>query len=130
QKYSKNKIIWLYVISGGLVLGTALVGLLMSSVSFPIPTIVHIILDKTLNSGWLDDVPKNEELIIWNIRLPRGLLAFCVGASLSLAGAAFQGLLRNHVAGPYTIGVSSGASVAAVIVVFLQVKIIGLRNYT
>src|SRR5699024_6620834 len=65
QKYSKNKIIWLYVISGGLVLGTALVGLLMSSVSFPIPTIVHIILDKTLNIGWLDDVPKNEELIIW-----------------------------------------------------------------
>src|SRR5699024_11817011 len=90
--YSKNKIIWLYVISRGLVLCTALVGLLMSSVSFPIPTIVHIILDKTLNIGWLDDVPKNEELIIWNIRLPRVLLAFCVGASLSLAGAAFQGL--------------------------------------
>ncbi|HLR80931.1 MAG TPA: iron ABC transporter permease [Bacillota bacterium] len=130
QKYSKNKIIWLYVISGGLVLGTALVGLLMSSVSFPIPTIVHIILDKTLNIGWLDDVPKNEELIIWNIRLPRVLLAFCVGASLSLAGAAFQGLLRNPLADPYTIGVSSGASLGAVIVMFFQVNIIGLGNYT
>src|SRR5699024_2681138 len=101
-------------------------GLLMSSVSFPIPTIVHIILDKTLNIGWLDDVPKNEELIIWNIRLPRVLLAFCVGASLSLAGAAFQGLLRNPLADPYPIGVSSGA----VIVMFFQVNIIGLGNYT
>ena len=56
----------------------------------------------------------NEELIIWNIRVPRVLLAFCVGASLSLAGAAFQGLLRNPLADPYTIGVSSGAALGAV----------------
>ena len=80
--------------------------------------------------GWLEEVPKNEEMIIWNIRLPRVVLAFCVGASLALAGAAFQGLLRNPLADPYTIGVSSGASLGAVIVLFFQVSIIGLGSFT
>ena len=78
----------------------------------------------------LDEVAKNEEMIIWNIRLPRVLLAFCVGASLALAGAAFQGLLRNPLADPYTIGVSSGASLGAVLVLFFQVSIVGLGIFT
>src|SRR5690554_3645972 len=73
----------------------------------------------------MEDVPKNEEMIIWNIRLPRVILAFCVGASLSLAGAAFQGLLRNPLADPYTIGVSSGASLGAVFVLFFNITIFG-----
>lgn len=120
----------MYLISGGLLLGTSLLGLFYSSVTVPVPTILHIILDKTIHMGWLDEVAKNEEMIIWNIRLPRVLLAFCVGASLSLAGAAFQGLLRNPLADPYTIGVSSGASLGAVLVLFFQVTIFGLGNFT
>ncbi len=50
-----------------------------------------------LNISLLEEVAKNEEMIIWNIRLPRVLLAFCVGASLALAGAAFQGLVTQPV---------------------------------
>ena len=69
-------------------------------------------------------------MIIWNIRLPRVLLALCVGASLALAGAAFQGLLRNPLADPYTIGVSSGAALGAVLVIFFQVTIVGLGSFT
>ncbi len=130
RKFLTNKLIWLYFLSGGLVLCTALLGLFISSVSFPISTIVHIIVDQTVGLGWLDDVPRNEEMIIWNIRLPRVLLAFCVGASLALAGAAFQGLLRNPLADPYTIGVSSGAALGAVIVIFFQLSIAWLGIYT
>ena len=105
RKFLSNKIGWLYILSGGLLLGTSLLGLFYSSVTVPVPTILHIILDKLFNISLLDEVAKNEEMIIWNIRLPRVLLAFCVGASLALAGAAFQGLLRNPLADPYTIGV-------------------------
>ncbi|TSI11800.1 iron ABC transporter permease [Lysinibacillus sp. BW-2-10] len=130
QKLLSNKIIWLYILSGGLLLGTSLLGLFLSSVTVPIPTILHIISEKVLHIGWLEEVQKNEEMIIWNIRLPRVVLAFCVGASLSLAGAAFQGLLRNPLADPYTIGVSSGASLGAVIVLFFQFSIIGLGTFT
>ncbi len=130
RKHLNNKIVWLYIFSGGLVLSTTLIGLLTSSVSFPITNILHIILEKTFHLSLLDHVPKNEEMIIWNIRLPRVLLALCVGASLSLAGAAFQGLLRNPLADPYTIGVSSGAALGAVAVLFFQITIVGLGNFT
>ena len=56
--------------------------------------------------------------IIINIRLPRVLLAIFVGASLAVAGAAFQGLLRNPLADPYTLGASSGSAVGAVAVIY------------
>ncbi|MFC5589260.1 FecCD family ABC transporter permease [Sporosarcina soli] len=130
RKFLGNKITWLYLLSIGLVLGALLLGLFVSSVQFPIMTILHIVLDKSLGFGWLENIPRNEELIIWNIRLPRVLLALCVGASLSLAGAAFQGLLRNPLADPYTIGVSSGAALGAVFVIFFQFTIIGLGSFT
>ncbi|MBS4200731.1 iron ABC transporter permease [Bacillus sp. FJAT-49732] len=61
--------------------------------------------------------------IVMNIRLPRVILAGLVGASLAVAGAAFQGLLRNPLADPYTLGVSSGASVGAVVVLFFQISL-------
>lgn len=51
--------------------------------------------------------------IIWEFRLPRVLMAALVGASLSVAGVALQGLLGNPLADPYVIGVSSGAAVGA-----------------
>ncbi|WP_156289598.1 FecCD family ABC transporter permease [Oceanobacillus salinisoli] len=130
RKYLANKVVWLYIFAGGLVLGTTLLGLLESSVTIPIPTILHIVSEKIFGIAWLSDVPKNVEMIIWNIRLPRVLLALCVGASLALAGAAFQGLLRNPLADPYTIGVSSGAALGAVFVIFFQLTIIGLGSYT
>src|SRR6266436_6747776 len=54
-------------------------------------------------------------MIVIEIRLPRILLAIVVGASLSVAGTSFQALLRNPLADPYVLGVSSGASVGAVL---------------
>ncbi|NMA92844.1 MAG: iron chelate uptake ABC transporter family permease subunit [Firmicutes bacterium] len=51
--------------------------------------------------------------IIWQLRLPRIILGFLVGASLAVAGTSFQGLLRNPLADPYTLGVSSGAALGA-----------------
>jgi iron complex transport system permease protein len=53
------------------------------------------------------------EQIVLQVRLPRVLLALLVGACLSLAGAGFQGVLRNPLADPYTLGVASGAAVGA-----------------
>lgn len=58
-------------------------------------------------------------LIVRTLRLPRALVAFLVGASLALAGAILQGLTRNPLASPDIIGVSAGASFAAVAVTVL-----------
>lgn len=54
--------------------------------------------------------------IVWNMRLPRVLLAFLTGAGMSAGGAITQSVLHNPLASPYTLGVSSGASVGAAIV--------------
>ncbi|WP_422124039.1 FecCD family ABC transporter permease [Planococcus sp. X10-3] len=68
--------------------------------------------------------------IIWNIRMPRVILAGLVGAALAIAGAAFQGLLKNPLADPYTLGVSSGASVGAVMTLFFGISIPFLGSFT
>lgn len=57
--------------------------------------------------------------IFWSVRLPRTLLGIMVGSGLALAGACYQGLLRNPLADPYILGVSSGASAGAVLAVLL-----------
>ncbi len=59
------------------------------------------------------DWPSGHESIILNLRLPRTLLSMMVGAALAMAGTTYQGLLRNPLADPFTIGVSSGAAVGA-----------------
>ncbi|MGO1052282.1 FecCD family ABC transporter permease [Crossiella sp. CA198] len=57
------------------------------------------------------------DTIVWNLRVPRGLLALIVGAGLAIAGAAIQTLVRNPLADPYLLGVSSGAGVGATAVI-------------
>ncbi|SDG36546.1 iron complex transport system permease protein [Lentzea fradiae] len=59
--------------------------------------------------------------IVWDIRLPRVLLAAVVGAGLSAVGVAIQAMVRNALADPYVLGISSGASVGATAVATLGV---------
>lgn len=58
--------------------------------------------------------------VLWMIRLPRVILGVIIGAGLAIAGAALQGLFRNPLADPGLIGVSSGASLTAVMLIVLQ----------
>ena len=60
----------------------------------------------------------SESTIIWQLRLPRVLLAFVVGAMLASAGCAYQGTFRNPLADPYLLGVSAGAGLGATIAIF------------
>jgi iron complex transport system permease protein len=59
-------------------------------------------------------------MIVIDIRLPRILLAIVVGASLSVAGTSFQALLRNPLADPYVLGVSSGAALGAILALIIE----------
>ena len=63
--------------------------------------------------------------IIWQVRLPRVLLAIIVGAALSISGASFQAILRNPLAEPYILGLSSGGALGAVVAVFLGINAVG-----
>lgn len=59
-----------------------------------------------------------DRVVVWEIRLPRALAAFVVGAALGLCGAALQGLLRNPLAEPGVLGVSATASLGATFVLY------------
>lgn len=63
--------------------------------------------------------PPAAETILFDIRLPRVLVAACVGASLGISGAAFQGMLRNPLVSPEILGVSAGAGFGAVLMILM-----------
>ncbi|MDR2417941.1 MAG: iron ABC transporter permease [Treponema sp.] len=73
----------------------------------------------------LRDPEGTTALILFEIRLPRLILAMAVGAALAVSGAAFQGIFRNSLADPYVIGVSSGAALGAAIAVSAGLTFMG-----
>ena len=77
-----------------------------------VPDILKIIISEI--TGRASDVTPEQRSIIADIRLPRVLMAIVVGAALAVAGAAYQALLRNPLADPYVLGVSTGAALGAI----------------
>ena len=67
-----------------------------------------------------------EHQIIWNVRLPRVLMALGAGAGLSLCGATLQGVFRNPLVSPHIIGVSSGAAFGGTLAILLGLGQMGL----
>jgi iron complex transport system permease protein len=64
-----------------------------------------------------DRFTPTEDAIIWQVRLPRVVLAGLVGATLGVSGAAYQAVFRNPLAEPYLMGVAAGASVGATLII-------------
>jgi iron complex transport system permease protein len=64
------------------------------------------------------------EAIVWDLRLPRVLTSIAIGCGLAVAGATFQGLLRNPLADPYVLGTASGAALGAAVAVLLPLQVV------
>ncbi|RTE08719.1 FecCD family ABC transporter permease [Paenibacillus whitsoniae] len=115
-----------------LLLLSIVVSLSIGSAHLPIPQIVAILgkhvpwIGSHIEVTW----PKSSEQIMNQVRLPRVLLGVLVGAGLSLAGAAFQGVLRNPLADPYSLGVSSGASVGAAFIIYFGLQAAWLGQWS
>jgi iron complex transport system permease protein len=75
-------------------------------------TTVHALAEGVLGRGGSLD---GSEAIVWNLRMPRVLMAILVGASLGSSGAAMQGFFRNPLVDPYVLGVAGGASFGATV---------------
>ena len=111
-------IVGLALLLGIVVVMTSAIG----STHISLDTLYHVLLVKLpfveIEPTWSSSV----ETIIFDIRLPRVILAGLVGAALAVAGASYQGLFRNPLADPYLIGVSQGAALGAVIGFLLPVS--------
>jgi len=111
-------------------LAVLVLGVALGSVWIPPVNIINIIRNKAFGFDITDIVDDSSIAIVWTLRLPRSLLAFIVGAALSVSGVVMQSVLRNPLASSYTLGVSSGASLGACIILLYGVAIPGLSFMT
>lgn len=88
-------------------LAALMAGVLLGAVPLTVGEIV-----RTVGSGH-----SGAGVIVWQLRVPRALLAFLVGGSLAITGAALQALVRNPLADPYLLGLSGGAGLGAVLAI-------------
>jgi iron complex transport system permease protein len=95
---------------------TALVGVAVGPAGVPLQATVRILVSHLPGIDIAQSVPATWQDIIWEVRLPRVLLAGVAGATLAIAGATYQGVFRNPLADPYLIGVATGANLGATIV--------------
>ncbi len=79
-------------------------------------------------TGSASGVSSATETVILNVRGPRVLAAFFVGAALSVAGAAFQGLFRNPLVSPDILGASSGAALGAVLGIYFSLDVFAIQG--
>lgn len=103
KKYMLVLFVFLFILSYFISLGNG-------AAKIPIGEIVRAIFSEENNVN---------RQVIWNVRLPRTILAGLVGICLSLSGAILQGVMRNPLAGPNIIGVSAGAGFAALLLLIL-----------
>ncbi len=96
----------------------------LGSVEIPLSATARIVLSRLPGIDSPSDVPAAWDTIVWQLRMPRVLLAGIVGGALAMAGAAYQGLFKNPLADPYLVGVASGAGLGATVVLLTGVPLV------
>ena len=111
------KKIWVIII---FVLISIILSICVGNVFISPKEIISIFIYKIFSSNLIDN--KINADIIFNIRFPRSILAFFVGASLSLTGVVMQSILRNPLASVYNLGISSGAGLGASLLIITGIN--------
>ena len=112
-----KRLLWTCFGLAVLLLASVLLALKLGAV--PI-SVTDLVLDLgRIAIGRANELPTEYRLIVFDLRLPRILLGILVGAALSVAGASFQALLRNPLADPYVLGVSSGAALGSILALII-----------
>ena len=100
----------------------------VGAVSVPLPTVWGIMANK-LSAGLINpDWSAGREAIVWDIRLPRAILACLVGAGLAVVGASLQAVTRNPLADPHLLGISAGGAFGAIVALLHTGLFLGLMT--
>jgi iron complex transport system permease protein len=116
----KNRVILGAVISLLIIAAASSLG----STSIRLSDTILIIMHHLFGFSLAEISPVNVS-IVWLLRLPRVLLAFFAGGALAMSGAVCQSILRNPLASPYILGVSSGASLGAGLIIISGFSLLG-----
>jgi iron complex transport system permease protein len=108
----------------GLLLVILVVGVGLGTVRIAPLEALGVVLSRTLGVDIGVRWSEAAETIVWQLRLPRVLTGMVIGAGLAVAGAAFQGILRNPLADPFVLGTASGAALGAAIAILLPVSVV------
>ena len=105
-------------------------GLSVGTVQFSLSQIFNIVMDQFSSPLAIDD-PMNgpEQTIIWLLRMPRLLMAAIIGAGLAVSGVIMQAIVKNPLADPYILGISSGASLGATVAILFGVGVMFGENF-
>lgn len=121
-----------FVLPSLTVLGLAALALSISvavglgAVSLPLETVWGVIADRVFPGLVTPDWTTGQAAIVWEIRLPRALLAAMVGAGLALVGASLQSVTRNPLADPHLLGISAGGAFGAILALLHTGLFLGL----
>jgi len=105
-------------------------GIALGSVYIPPGDILAILSHRIFGTELSEHITPASASIVWSLRMPRTLLAFIVGGALSVSGAVMQSVLRNPLASSFTLGVSSGASLGAGLVILLGITLPVIGMFT
>lgn len=105
-------------------------GVAIGSVSISPADFVAVLGNRIFGTALPEGLSGTTVSILWTIRFPRAVVAFLIGASLSVSGTVMQSILRNPLASSYTLGVSSGASLLAAIVIVTGYALPLIGQYT
>lgn len=118
---TRRRAMLVVLVLGALLVVGALLALAIGSEHVPFPQLTAALLAKV--TGTASTLSREQEVIVFSLRLPRIALAIGVGAALAMAGAAFQALLRNPLADPYVLGVSGGAALGSILAILLAAEV-------
>jgi iron complex transport system permease protein len=113
---------WLAIAGVVMLLVVLVAGITLGSAELSPVTTLAILAKRFLGLDLGISWAATAEAIVMDLRLPRVLTAMVVGTGLAVAGATFQGLLRNPLADPYVLGTASGAALGAAIAVLIPVR--------
>ncbi|MDK1291901.1 MAG: iron ABC transporter permease [Actinomycetota bacterium] len=115
---SSTRLRWWWVGGAALVLAGSLVaGVMVGPIRIPPIEILGTLINKAPFVTIDTAISDRTEAILWEIRMPRVVLAVLVGSMLSAAGAGYQGVFRNPLADPYLLGAGAGAGLGATIAI-------------
>ena len=101
----------------GVLAGCAVLGIAVGAVDLPVGSVVAELLNKLPGVDIESGLSERQAAILWELRVPRVILAGMVGGMLAMAGAGFQGVFRNPLADPYLLGVAAGAGLGATLAI-------------